>query len=208
MLAVLCLDIVVAVGLRLRRVHGAVALDVRTAAPVFSHAFGVSLVPVRVATQFVKVGNPTPYAVIVLGLAALALIGRDRLGAVVALVAPPVAVFSAEHLKTHFGRTEGGGDAYPSGHTTALTALAVVIVLLAMRRWGPRSLLVTLPVGIALSGGMVLTVVRLHDHLMSDALGGMLLGVGVVVGIASVGSIASSARPRSSRREAARPSPE
>ena len=187
--AVLCLAVVGAMGLRLRRVHGPVALDVRTASPVFSHAFGISLVPVQLATQFVKLGNPTPYAVIVLSLTALAVLAHDRLGAFVALVAPPLAVFAAEHLKTHFNRTEGGADAYPSGHTTALTAVAVVIVLLAWRRWGPRSLLVTGPVGVALTAGMVVTVVRLHDHLMSDALGGVLLGVGVVAGIASAASI-------------------
>ena len=67
---VLCLDVVGAVGLRLCRVHGAVGLDVRTAQPVFSHAFGVSLVPVRMATQFVKLGNPVPYAGLGLALAA------------------------------------------------------------------------------------------------------------------------------------------
>ena len=183
--ALLCIDVTVAVGLRLRRVRGPVGLDIRTAKPVFSHAFGVSLVPVRLAEQFVKLGNPFPYAALVLALVVLAASKRDRFGVILALIAPAVAVFSAEHLKTHFGRTEGGADAYPSGHTTALTAIAVTLAIIAWRQWGPRSLLATVPVGVALSGGMVLTVVRIHAHLMSDALGGVLLGAGIVVGVAA-----------------------
>ena len=194
--ALLSLDIVVAVGLRLRRVHGAVALDVRSARPVFSHAFGLSLVPVRVANQFVKLGNPTPYAAMVLALVVLAAWKRDWLGIAAALGGPAVSVFAAEHLKTVFGRTEGGGDAYPSGHTTALTALAAVVIIVAWRRWGPRSLAVTGPLGAVLSIGMVLTVVRLHDHLMSDALAGVLLGAAVVVGIATLASFVLPRRNR------------
>lgn len=177
--------------------HGPVGLDVRTAQPVFSRAFGLSLVPVRVATQFVKLGNPIPFGVLVLALVAVSLSKRDWLSAVTAAAGPVLAVFTAEHLKPQFGRTEGGADAYPSGHTTALTAVAVVIILVAWRRWGPASLVVSAPLGLALSGGMVLTVVRLHDHLMSDALGGVLLGVGIVVGIASAASITT--HPRKAR---------
>jgi len=185
-IAVLCLDVVVAVGLRLRRVHGAVALDVRTAQPVFSHAFGVSLVPVRMATQFIKLGNPVPYAGLVLALAALAVSKRDWLSAATAAVGPALAVFTAEHLKPQFGRTEGGVDAYPSGHTTALAALTVVVVLVVWRQRGWRGLAATVPLAVAMSGGMVLTVVRLHAHLMSDALAGVFLGAGIVTGIAGV----------------------
>ena len=184
--AVLCLDVVGAVGLRLRRVHGAVALDVRTAQPVFSHAFGVSLVPVRVATQFVKLGNPVPYAGLVLALVVLAASRRDWVSTATAASGPALAVFTAEHLKPHFGRTEGGADAFPSGHTTALTALAVVVVLVVWRQRGWRSLAVSGPLAVALSGGMVLTVVRLHAHLMSDALAGVFLGAGTVTGMATV----------------------
>jgi len=189
-LAIGCLDIVVGVGLRLRRVRGAVSLDVQTAAPVFSRAFGVSLVPVRIAKQFVKLGNPRPFALLIGGLLLLALWARDWVGAATAVAGPPAAVVAAEHLKSHFGRTEGGGDAYPSGHTTALTAVAVVLVLVAWRRWGPRSLVVTGPLALAAGGGMVLTVVRLHDHLMSDALGGVLLGAGVVGAVYGVAGAA------------------
>lgn len=185
-LAIVCLDVMAAVGLRLRKVRGPVSLDLRTAAPVFSHAFGVSLVPVRVATQFVKLGDPAPFALAVAAIAVLAFVGRDWLGGINALIGPPAAVLAAEHLKAHFGRTEGGGDAYPSGHTAALTALALVLGIAAWRRWGLRTLVVTIPLGLILSGGMVLTVVRLHDHLMSDAIGGVLLGMGVAVAVFGV----------------------
>ena len=191
--AVLCLDVVAAVGLRLRRVHGPVALDVRTAQPVFSHAFGVSLVPVRMATQFVKLGNPVPYAALVLALVVLAASKHDWLSAATAATGPVLAVFTAEHLKPHFGRTEGGADACPSGHNTALTALAVVVVLVVWRRRGWRSVAVTGPLAAVMAGGMVLTVVRLHAHLMSDALAGVFLGAGIVTGIACLLSLAPSA---------------
>lgn len=200
MIAVLCLEVVGAVGLRLRRVHGAVALDVRTAHPVFSHAFGVSLVPVRMATQFVKLGNPVPFAGLVLALVALAVSKRDWLSAATAAAGPAVAVFTAEHLKPQFGRTEGGVDAYPSGHTTALTALAVVVVLVAWRQRGWRGLAATGPLSVAMSGGMVLTVVRLHAHLMSDAVAGVFLGTGIVTGFAGLLSLVALRSGRTSEK--------
>ncbi|GAC1319928.1 MAG: phosphoesterase [Acidimicrobiales bacterium] len=183
-----CLAVMVAVGLRLRRVHGAVGLDVRSARPVFARPFGIPLVPDRLADQFVKLGSPVPFALMVLALLSWALWRRDIAAAVTALLGPPFAVFAAEHLKAYFDRTETGADAYPSGHTSALAAIAMVVVVLAWRRWGPRSLFTTVPIALALSGGMVLTVVRIHSHVMSDALGGVLLGAGSVLSIATLAS--------------------
>ncbi|GAC1540201.1 MAG: hypothetical protein NVS3B12_26940 [Acidimicrobiales bacterium] len=196
--SLLCLDVLASVGLRLRRTRGPVALDLRTARPVFARPFGTSLVPTRLAAQFVKLGNPVPIALLVLALLALALWKRDWLATITVAVAP-VLVAGAEALKTYFGRTEAGADAYPSGHTTALTAIAAVLVFVAWRRWGPRSLVVTVPIALVLSGGMVLTVVRLHAHLMSDALGGVLLGAGGVIGVAAIGALALSPRSLASR---------
>lgn len=189
--SILLLDTVAAVGLRLRRVRGPVSLDVRTARPVFSHPFGVAIVPARLAHEVVKLGSPLSFAVLVIALAVGAAWTRYWPGVAIALVAPPLAVTAAEHLKAHFGRTEGGGDAYPSGHTAAISVLAVVLVIVAWRRWGARSLAITLPVGALASAAMVVAVVRLHDHLMSDAIGGVLLGAGVAGAVYGVISAAA-----------------
>jgi membrane-associated phospholipid phosphatase len=177
-----CLTIVVAVGFRLHDVRGPVRLDVRTARPVFDRIYGVPVVPVRIARWFQRLGNPPQFAIIV-GLLALAGAAmRDRLVIWVSMAAPVVAEILSEAVgKPLVGRTNRlGGDAFPSGHTTAMTAIAAVLVLVVYRRWGTRALLWGVPVAALLSMSMVMSVVRLHSHVMSDALGGVLVGVGTV----------------------------
>ena len=181
-----CLAVMFGVGLRLRRVQGPVGLDVRTARPVFARPFGIEIVPDRLAEQFSRLGRPIPFAVMVMGLVVWALWRRDLIAAVTAFVGPLLAVLGAEFGKGMFDRTYAGVDAYPSGHTSALTAIAAVVILIAWRRWGRRSLWTTVPIAVVLSGGMVLTVVRTHSHFMSDALGGVLLGGGAVLSLATV----------------------
>ena len=215
LLGVACLGVVTLVGLRLHDVRGPVSLDVRTARPVFDHIFGIPVVPTRLARGFQELGNPPQFALILAALVGAGILLHDRLVAWSAGIGPVVAEILAEKIgKPLFNRTDYAGvDSFPSGHVTAMTAIAAIIVLLAYRRWGVRGLTWGVPLGALLSGSMLLSVVRLHSHVMSDALGGIGVGLGAVALVVAVVDVTistgegSSDQGRSSVNPAAEKSP-
>jgi len=85
-------------------------------------------------------------------------------------------------------------NAYPSGHTTTITALAgvtVVVVGMLVRRRGVRRLVYTLvTVGVVVVG---LDRIYLGRHFPSDVVGGLLLAIGMVL----VGFVVFTPLPRS-----------
>ena len=98
--------------------------------------------------------------------------GHWRLALVVALC-PPVAVAAAQGLKRVFGRELDGGLAYPSGHVTALVAIAGMVILVAgMKRW------------VVMCAAAVVAVemyaVGTTFHYFTDTVGALLLGTAAV----------------------------
>jgi len=91
----------------------------------------------------------------------------------------------------HRGRPTGSlvgtvGASFPSGHavTGAATAVALVLVLMpagpARRRWER--------VAVAFAFVMATSRVYLHAHWLSDVVAGVLLGTGVALGTAALGT--------------------
>jgi len=129
-------------------------------------------------------------------IAALACLARGWLrGAVLALLAVPVASgLNDALLKPLFHRTYGGALTYPSGHTSAIAALAsalTVLLLLAPRRSpaplpAPRPALAAalrwaIPAVAWLAVVVVaIGVIGLRWHYFTDTLGGAALGTGSV----------------------------
>jgi len=131
-------------------------------------------------------------------IAALACLARGWLrGAVLALLAVPVASgLNDALLKPLFHRTYGGALTYPSGHTSAIAALAsalTVLLLLAPRRSPaplpappPRpALAAALRWAIPAVAWLAVVVVAigvngLRWHYFTDTLGGAALGTGSV----------------------------
>lgn len=125
-------------------------------------------------------------------LAALCGVLQRASAAGLALAAPAAAAALSDLvLKPLVGRpAAAGGYAYPSGHATAATAVAAVLVVLALpggtlapriSPWGLRGLwalagLATCYVGVAL--------VALGYHSTTDVVGGAALGCGTVCGLA------------------------
>lgn len=111
-----------------------------------------------------------PVQAAVLGAAVAYALWRKRWRlAVVTALCPTVAVVSAQLLKRAFGRTRDGEFAYPSGHITALVAIAGMVVLVAgMRLWAVVVAAVAVVVGMVLVGTSF--------HYFTDTVGSLLLG--------------------------------
>ena len=134
------------------------------------------------------------------------LVGRLN-GAVLALLAVPVSVGMVERLfKPMFGRTYLGNVVYPSGHTTAVVAIAATVVLLLLipPRPEPRVLRIAIPAAVCLLGGIVAAaVIGLRWHYFTDTVGGAAVGIGTVCGLALLLDLPS---VRSLLAQASRPS--
>jgi membrane-associated phospholipid phosphatase len=115
-------------------------------------------------------------------LAGLVVWRRDRLRTLACLVGPGLAVGLAEVLKIIVGRRLEQALCWPSGSAAAVAAVMTAVILAAggRARW---------PVRLVASAAVILEVVALvayRSHYLSDALGGVLVGVGSVLLIDAV----------------------
>ncbi len=198
-----CALVVLAVALRVHHTQGPLRMDIRGHRLVDARPLGIPVVPLRLASAYDHLGDTTVFAVLVTAAAVSALWLRDRAGAVLAVLGPATTLVLTEVVgKPLVARDEQGAYGFPSGHTAALAALAMVVALVAYRRWGRRGLIATVPGLVLAPGAMVAAVVRLRAHLLSDALAGVVLGFGTVLGSAGLCSVLLARRAwgRGSRR--------
>jgi membrane-associated phospholipid phosphatase len=74
-------------------------------------------------------------------------------------------------------RPSGGAPGFPSGHTTAAAAFAVMLIYIASReRWPHRTRGTLVAVAVLLAGLVGWARIMLHAHWPSDVLGGLLIG--------------------------------
>jgi membrane-associated phospholipid phosphatase len=121
-------------------------------------------------------------------VAACLLTGRLN-GAVLAALAVPVAVGLDEYLlKPLVHRTYLGALAYPSGHTTAMFALAATVAVLLLappRSAGAGPLPILIPAAACVLGvAVALAVIGLRWHYFTDTVAGAAVGIGTVCGLA------------------------
>ena len=134
-----------------------------------------------------KLGGQVPVAVLTTALILACLATRRWRGAALAGLAVPGAVALTEYmLKPLVGRTIlSGYDCFPSGHTTALVALAATCaVLLAgpvRPRW-PGAVRLLLILGAALiAAGVAASMVARGYHYFTDTVAGTAVGIGMVL---------------------------
>ncbi|WP_327742915.1 phosphatase PAP2 family protein [Streptomyces europaeiscabiei] len=137
---------------------------------------------VALATDFLgePVGAATLVAATVTGCL---LLGRRR-SAVLVVVATTMTVGTTTLLKHLVGRTIHGHDnlSYPSGHTAFLTALALVVALLATGRLGlgrTAGTLLVLAAALVAGAAMGWAQVALGAHYPTDVLGGWCTALAV-----------------------------
>ncbi|MFF3838978.1 phosphatase PAP2 family protein [Streptomyces sp. NPDC001930] len=137
---------------------------------------------VALATDFL--GEPAGAATLVVAVVAACLLLRRPRAAVLVVAGVGLAVVTTRLLKHLVGRTIHGDEnlSYPSGHTAFLTALALVVTLLATGRFGlgraagtSLVLLVALVAGVAMGWAQVV----LGAHYPTDALGGWFTALAV-----------------------------
>jgi membrane-associated phospholipid phosphatase len=110
-------------------------------------------------------------------------------GALLALMAVPVAGGVTEYLvKPLVHRTLLGGIAYPSGHTTAIVALAATLTVLLLDPPRPGRAVAAraaiLAVAYALVVGVVIGLIGLRWHYFTDTVAGAAVGGGTVCALA------------------------
>jgi membrane-associated phospholipid phosphatase len=192
-----CAVVVIVLGVLVAHEATADRVDRAIDAPVIAWFAGHPVVALRMAypATLVPAGGVSL-------IAALACLARGWLrGAVLALLAVPVASgLNDALLKPLFHRTYEGILSYPSGHTSAITALAAaltVLLLLAPRRAPAPSQAPTPQPGLAtvlrwtipavawLAVVVVaIGVIGLRWHYFTDAVGGAALGAGTVCALA------------------------
>jgi len=175
-------------------------------APVFLDDWGTSLFPPDPHGAFWRHVTELRRIPIFVGgslVAAAVVVGRDRRRALACAVAPALAVLLTEYLvKPVIARRSLGALAFPSGTTTALAALATAWAIAVP----PRLRAVVVAVGAVVVGLACAAVTALQWHLPTDALGGALFGVGVVLvvdGVLHLGRDPGGA-PSTRRRRATR----
>lgn len=165
----------------------------RAAGPVdrgVQSAVDGALPPARTVALLVDIlGAPPVVGVLAVVLAAIcAVTGRRRL-AVVAIAGPVLTgVATTVLLKPAVGRTIYNGHlAYPSGHTAAVTALALVLALLAVdlfRTGRPAAVAAVVGTATAAGATMAWAQITLGAHYPTDTLGGFCCALAIVPGTA------------------------
>ena len=131
-------------------------------------------------------GQPLLVTTMSVALALAYLATRKRRGAVLVAVAVPAAGALTEYvLKPLTGRTLGGYLSYPSGHSTAVFALAAAVAVLLADPDRPR-----LPAAVRAviafaaflaASAVTVAVVAMNSHYFTDTVGGAGVGIAVVL---------------------------
>lgn len=118
---------------------------------------------------------------------ALGLVRRAFLRVAVYAALAAAALLISEHVaKPLVQRTIDGELTFPSGHVTAVSATALAMWLALYPLLGKRARNITLVLGIAWTLLMSLAVVGAYWHTPLDAVGSILLSVGIVTAGAAV----------------------
>jgi membrane-associated phospholipid phosphatase len=162
-------------------------LDRAIDAPIIAWSRGHPGLAVRLASP----GSLIPAGVLSAAVAIACLLAGRLNGAVLALLAVPVAVGLDERLlKPLFHRTYLGNLVYPSGHTTAMFAVAATVTVLLVappQAVRGKVLRIAIPAAACVLGCVVAVgVIGLRWHYFTDTVAGAAVGIGAVCGLALI----------------------
>ncbi len=135
-----------------------------------------------------RLGGRTPVVMMAAALSLVALAWRDRVGAVLAIVAPGLTGALTEYVLKPLVNTPSlvGERAFPSGHAGGIVAVSVVAVVIVYRRWGAVAGLVLTPLTIVPVIVVSHALLRLKFHYPTDVVGGALLALVILLGTMAV----------------------
>jgi undecaprenyl-diphosphatase len=136
----------------------------------------------------ITLGDPAQMVILVATVAGAAAVVRRWSGVLLAIVGTITAATITEViLKPLIGRLRFGYLSFPSGHTTAVAAVAVAAaILLGSARW-PRSTALRLlggVVAVAVAVGVALSLVAQRVHYLTDTVAGCCVAVATVLALA------------------------
>lgn len=136
-------------------------------------------------------GGPLPVTVATAAVASACLTTRRVRGALLAVIAVPAAAGTTEFvIKPLVDRTRYDVLSFPSGHTTGISAVAAVVVVLLigpLRPPLPAVLRVPLAcLGAVLAAAVAISLVGLDVHYFTDTVAGSAVGISVVLGTALI----------------------
>jgi membrane-associated phospholipid phosphatase len=145
----------------------------------------------ELADTLVSIGSPIAVTVMTVLLVAALLFLRWPRAALLAALGPSVASAITEWvLKPLFGRTQGGALAYPSGHTTGIFAVALVVLVLMLDRTPQRlpvsARLVISTGAVAIAAAVAIASVVAGDHYATDTVGGACVAIASVLGLSLI----------------------
>lgn len=158
------------------------------------------------ALQIADIGGHRWYLLLTTVTTLAWLLRRRPRAALLALTAPLTAVCATEYLlKPLVHRTSPYGDAFPSGHTTSIAAIAFAFVLALTLHGRPRRAVRGTPLPATVAVGVVsvvavgvvvavaVTLVAAGYHFVTDTVGGLLVS-GITVAWLALGIDALAAR--------------
>ena len=141
-----------------------------------------------ITSVLVRLGNPAPAAILVAAVAGAAAAARRWSGVLLAIIGTLTAVTVTELiLKPLIGRLRFGELSFPSGHTTAVAAVAIAAaVLIGSAQW-PRSIalrVLAAVAAVAVAVGVAMSLVAQHVHYLTDTVGGYCVAIATVLAVA------------------------
>lgn len=180
-----CVIVVVVTGFLFKGQTGPSGFDNAVDSPVITFFRGHGgLLP-----WFARPGSLVPAIAVSVAIAAGCLIVRRPSGAVLALIAVPVAAGLDDGLLKHFfHRTYLGVLSFPSGHTTSVTGMTATLAILLLVPPQPASAraarLAAVAAACLITVMVVIGVIGLRWHYFTDTVAGAAVGVGTVLGLA------------------------
>lgn len=141
-----------------------------------------------ITRTLVSLGNPVQAAILVAAVAGAAATARRWSGVLLTIIGTVTAVAITEVvLKPLIGRLRFGQLSFPSGHATAVAAVAIATaILIGGARW-PRSIAVRVICGlaaVAVAVGVAMSLVALHIHYVTDTVAGYCVALATVLTVA------------------------
>jgi len=141
-----------------------------------------------ITRALVSLGNPAQAAILVATVAGAAAAARRWSGVLLTIGGTVTAITITELiLKPVIGRLRYGHLSFPSGHTTAVAAVAfATAILISGARW-PRSVAVRLVAGlvpVTLAVSVAISLVAQHIHYTTDTVAGSCVALATVLAVA------------------------